>query len=115
MASTANVEQLGKNRQLGGKAGARRNRYARSAARSTAARIPAPADSAPGSEFQRPRELGGRLGIREGVRAGLRNDEKIGRRPQLSAMLTKHLAEQPFQSIPDNRVSDPAAHRDPEP
>jgi hypothetical protein len=114
MASTANVEQLGKNRQERGRAGAIRTWYARSAANSVAATKPVRTGLASGGEFQRARELGGRLGIGEGVRPGLRYDEKIGRRPQLSAMLTKQLSKQALESIPDDGVAHPTADRDPQ-
>jgi len=66
------------------------------------------------AELERSREFRGRLGICEGVRTRLGNDDHVGRRRDVAATSAEDLPEESLDAAADHRVPDPLAHRDPE-
>src|SRR2546425_1669659 len=80
----ANAEQLGANRHVASNEGASTRRYVLSSVISARANSGGGGLSLVGGELEGSRELGGRLGIREGVRTRLRNDHPVGRRPDVA-------------------------------
>src|SRR5947209_5814139 len=114
MAPMANAEQLGANRHAAGNPGASARRYALSSVISARATSPGRGLSLVGGELEGSQELGGRLGIREGVRTRLRDDDHIGRRLDIAAARAKDLAHEPLDATADHRVPDPLAHGDAE-
>src|SRR5256885_11268670 len=110
----ANAEQVGANRHVASNEGASTRRYVLSSVISARANSGGGGLSLVGGELEGSRELGGRLGIREGVRTRLRNDHHVGRRPDVATAGAKNLAEDPLDAATDHRVSDPLAHRDAE-
>jgi hypothetical protein len=65
-------------------------------------------------EVQGSRELDGRLGMRKRVRAGLRDDDHVDRWRDIGPAMPEHVAQKPFDSIPDHCVADSSAHSDTE-
>jgi len=110
----ANREQLGAKRQADGNRGASKRRYARTSTTSARAVKAGRATSALGSEIESSRELGGRLGIGEGLRAGLRDHDEVRRRADVHLMLAKRLAEKSLDTVAYDSVPDALAHRDAE-
>src|SRR5690348_2667663 len=108
-ASAANAEQLGAKRQAGGRNGAATSWYARTAA--IRRRAAGPGRSRSTVEVEALRELGGRLGIREGVRTGLRYHHDVRRWLDLVLPAAEDLAEESLHAVPDDRVADPLADR----
>src|SRR5207247_4069471 len=74
-----------------------------------------PGRSLAGRELEGSHERGSRLGISEGVRTGLRDDDHVGWRGEIAAPRAKNLAQEPLDAAADHRVPDPLAHRDAEP
>jgi len=75
----ANAEQLGTNRHVAGNPGASTRRYVLSSVISARENSRARGLSLVGGELEGSHELGSRLGISEGVRTGLRNDDHVRR------------------------------------
>src|SRR5438045_3561191 len=60
------------------------------------------------------REFGGRLGMRQGVGAGLGDDQDVFDWKQVWTRLPENLANETLQAVADDRVADPAADGDAE-
>jgi hypothetical protein len=60
------------------------------------------------------RELDGRLGMGERVRAGLRDDDHVDRWRDIGPAMPEHVAQKPFDSVANHRVTDSGAHGDTE-
>ena len=114
MAPMANAEQLGANRHAAGNPGARATRYVLRSVISARENRRGGGLSLVDGELEGSRELGGRLGIREGVRTRLRDDDQVGGRHDVVAPRAKNLAQDPLDAVSDHRVPDPLAYRDTE-
>ena len=110
----ANAEQLGANRHVAGSPGASTTRYILSSVISAHENSRGRALSLAGGEIEGSHELGSRLGISEGVRTRLRDDDHVGRRLDMGAARAKDLPQEPLDTAADHRVPDPLAHRDAE-
>jgi hypothetical protein len=108
-------EQLGMNRHDGGRSGRTSARYACTSAIS--ALVPRLGSSAlpRGSKLQGLLEFGGRLGIREIVRAGFGDDDDVVGAVAFAASAAKDLPHDSLYAIASDRVADARAHRDAEP
>src|SRR5262245_11528272 len=71
--------------------------------------------SGPGGDPERAFEFGGRLGMADLRRVGLRNDEDVERGIQILTPRSEDLPHQPLDSVAYDRVTHARAHRDPEP
>jgi len=111
----ANAEQLGTNRHVAGNPGASTRRYVLSSVISARENSRARGLSLVGGELEGSHELGSRLGISEGVRTGLRNDNHVRRGLDIATARAKNLAQEPLDATADHRVPHPLAHRDAEP
>lgn len=60
------------------------------------------------------RELEGRLGMSERVRAGLRDDDHVDRGRDIGPAVPEHVAQKPFDPIANDGVANPGAHRNAE-
>jgi len=111
IASTANAEQLGAKRQPPGSTGATVIRYARISVINVRATCPGRPGSAAGVKTEGLRELGGRLGIREGLRTRLCNHHHVERWHDVSLTMAKNFAHDTLHAVPNHGVSDPFADR----
>jgi hypothetical protein len=111
IASAANAEQLGAKRQPPGSTGATVSRYARISAINVRATGPGRPGSTADVKTEGLRELGGRLGIREGLRTGLCNHHHVERWHDVSLTMAKNFAHDTLHAVPNDRVSDPFADR----
>src|SRR5262245_62079854 len=107
-ASSAKREQVGSNRHARGRTGPRTSWYARTNGM-TARASPGDSISAVGPEIEGFRELGSRLGIRESLCTGLRDDHDVGRGPDTRLAMAERFSQQPLHSVSDDRVPDSLA------
>jgi hypothetical protein len=114
MASMAKAEQVGTNRQQAGRAGRKAARYALTSAISTRAKSVGRAVLAGGPDLQSSLEFGGRLGIREVVRAGLGDDDNVCRSRDLVAAMAENFPDQAFHAVARDGAANPRADRDAE-
>src|SRR5262249_25963945 len=99
----------------GGRAGPSSSRYARSSVISAQPTAPRPPGSAVEGEFESFSEFGGHLGIGEGTRTRLRDDDEVAGRSNLGSPIAEDLSQQPLDTVADHRVTDPSTDRHAEP
>jgi hypothetical protein len=80
--------------------GATRSRYALTRPITTQAKAVGCLSSACDREIESLRELNGRLGMGESVRAGLRDDDHVDRWRDVRPTMPEHLAQKPFDPVP---------------
>src|SRR6185295_8444172 len=114
IASIANPEQVGANRQDGARIGARARRYAFTNPTNPRLTAVGPLSSVRNGEVQGLRELDGRLGMSKRVRAGLRDDDHVDRWRDIGPAMPEHVAQKPFDPVTNHCVIVFGAHGDTE-
>jgi hypothetical protein len=110
----AKLEQLGAKRHAGESTGASRSRYPRSRMISAPAINAGRSISTLDPEIESSRELGGRLGMCECLRTGLRDHYDIHRGADVRLTMTERFTQEPLHPVAHHRVADPLADGDPE-
>jgi len=110
----AYAEQLGAKRQEGGRSGRTSARYAPTSAISAPVPLLGRSALPRGSKLEGLLEFGGRLGIREIVRAGFGDDDDVAGRAEFATSAAKDLPHHSLHAIASDSVADARAHRDAE-